>query len=204
MKLSQKVLLYIYSTPHLVGCCFALLVLAVYFAGFLDRFLFFILVGSYAAGTLITPQNRGLVIEMTNQMTTEELSLKLSQLLESAKSRLSEPVQQPLSDIEQKVEEILPLLDKTQVTHEMHTVKQVIIAYLPDMLSSYLKLPPAYARFHQMSSGKTPRDELIEQLALLNRELEDILGNLLMDDVNALKAHGQFLADKYDAKYRWI
>ncbi|MGL6261475.1 hypothetical protein [Vibrio sp. WXL210] len=201
----QKLMLYLYSTPHLVGCCLGLLALLAFFVGLIANWWLFIVVGSYGVGVLLTPENKALKVELSHQMDADELSMQLNRLLDNAKERLSDQVKQPLENIRNKVDQILPLMERMAVfNHDVHTVKQVITTYLPDMLSSYLRLPPAYARFHTLQSGKTSRDELVEQLVILDKALEEILGELLTDDVNALRAHGEFLKTKFASTDIWV
>lgn len=196
--------MYIYGTPHLVGCLLGLVALALFFTGIIDRFRFLIVAGCYAIGVLLTPQNRGVVMAMSQQMDADELAVQLRILLDSARNRLTDQVNKPLEEINELIDQILPLIDKRNITADLHTVKNVITQYLPEMLDSYLKLPPAYARFHTLSTGKTPRDELVAQLGILHHELEVILGNLLTDDVHALQAYGKFLEDKYHDSNFWV
>ncbi len=55
--------------------------------------------------------------------------------------------------------------------YDLHVVKQTVTDYLPQMLTTYLELPPAFATMHKMRNGKTSQDILIEQLTVLNDQI---------------------------------
>ena len=65
------------------------------------------------------------------------------------------------------------------------------------MLETYLKLPTAYARFHSIRNGKTPKDLLLEQLEILDAEMLNVVVDLHKNDTQALITHGRFLKDKF-------
>ena len=86
----------------------------------------------------------------------------------------------------------------------LYLVRQTATDYLPEMLETYLRLPPMYARFHEVTPGKTSRDLLVEQLTVLQGEMENILDDLHRDDAEALRAHGDFLKRKFDNGQPWL
>ena len=57
---------------------------------------------------------------------------------------------------------------------------------------------------HTMKNGKTPRDELIGQLDLLQSEMSKILEGALRSDVDALLTHGRFLESRFSSGYDFL
>jgi Ca-activated chloride channel family protein len=79
------------------------------------------------------------------------------------------------------------------------------LEYLPDMLETYLALPPAFARLHPMKDGKTATQIFIEQLQLLDGEMKKLAVDILKDDTEALIIHGNFLRDKFQGSNKdWL
>ena len=199
-----RLLLFVYSTANIVGSTLGIIGLLLFFTGVIKSFWLFIVIGLYAIGFFATPRNEALSLTLSQQLNTQALIESLKQLVESVSRRLSPQVMEPLKQLRDTVVEILPNLDKFDgASYQLHSVKQTITDYLPDMLETYLKLPPAYARFHVMKSGHTPRDSLIEQLTLLNKEMSKILESIHAHDVDELLVMEQFLKDKYSAETRW-
>jgi hypothetical protein len=65
-------------------------------------------------------------------------------------------------------------------------------------LASYIALPPAFRTTHVLKDGKTARQLLDEQLALLDDKLREVVANVAASDANALIANGQFLEMKFN------
>lgn len=72
------------------------------------------------------------------------------------------------------------------------------------MLENYLALPPAIACFRPVYGNKTPREYLLEQLDILDKEMKIILVKVLSKDTEALIAHGQFLKNKFGLCDQWL
>ncbi len=205
MVFKNKLLLFTYSTPNIVGGVLGLSGLGLFFAGIIKSLWPFIVVGLYGIGYFATPRNEELHLSLGHRLDSETLAKSLEQLTKSVSRRLSGPVVERLNNLKQTMVEILPYTDKFSGTsYNLHAIKQTITDYLPDMLETYLQLPPAYARFHTMKNGLTPRDVLIEQLDLLDGEMKKTLDTILKNDTDQLLVQARFLKDKFSHGQDWL
>jgi len=82
-------------------------------------------------------------------------------------------------------------------TRDAHSVMSTVTSYLPEALGTYFRLPRTYADSRPVAGGKTSLMVLVDQLDLLSVTMDKILDAATRRDVQALVAHGQFLADKF-------
>jgi hypothetical protein len=68
---------------------------------------------------------------------------------------------------------------------------------MPNALQAYLRLPAGYASTRRQADGKTALEILLEQLKLLDREMVDVADAVSKQDLDRLRAHGRFLADRF-------
>jgi hypothetical protein len=78
-------------------------------------------------------------------------------------------------------------------------VERTTLDYLPTALESYLSLPRGYANRVAVSRGRTARQVLLDQLALLEAKLGEVLEAVAKGDTDRLLAHGRFLEDRFAA-----
>ena len=67
----------------------------------------------------------------------------------------------------------------------------------PTALESYLNLPRGYANRVPVSEGRTARQVLLDQLALLQAKLGEVLDAVAKGDSDRSVAHGHFLEDRF-------
>jgi hypothetical protein len=205
MSFRQKLLLYVYSTPNIVGSTLGLIGLLLFFAGIIKSFWPLIVIGLYGIGYFATPGSRDFELSYRHALDSESLASALDKLIAAVSNKLSDPVIERLQQLKQTVAQILPAMDRFQGSSQsLHAIRKTVTDYLPDMLETYLRLPPAYARFHAMQNGLTPRDMLTQQLDLLNEEMTRILEDLVRNDVDELNVHGKFLKDKFSKGQDWV
>jgi hypothetical protein len=197
--------LFLYSTSNIVGSFLGLIGLLLFFTGVVKSYWPFIVMGLYGIGYFGTPRSEKLELAMRQDMDYANLKEQLDSLLRSVKKRLSQPVMERLESIKETLITLLPYLREMQRSdHQLHIIKSTATRYLPEMLEKYLALPPAFARFHSLKSGKTPREELLEQLAILDNELKQILEDIHEKKTDDLAAHGRFLRDKFASGKEWL
>ena len=118
MKPLNRLWLYIYSTPNIVGCCLGLLGLLLYFGGIIDRYWFFIVVGLYLAGYVGWPRNEELKLTMNEKMQAEQIEAELHKLLAKIKNRVLKQTLEKVTTIT----ELIPLTADTQALCTRSTV----------------------------------------------------------------------------------
>jgi hypothetical protein len=201
----RPVLLFLYSTPNIAGSLLGLLGLLLFFTGIVKSFWVLIVIGLYGIGYLGAPRNGQVDLAIEHEIANEDLQQQLDKLLKQVDKHLSEPVMDRLKSIRETLIALIPHLQgMVRSDHNLHVIKSTASQYLPEMLEKYLALPPAFARFHSLKSGKTPRDLLLEQLDVLDRELKLILEDVHLKDTDALAAHGLFIKNKFASGREWL
>lgn len=203
--MTRRTLLYLYGTPNIVGSILGLVGLTLFFTGVIQSYWLPIVAGLYALGAVAIPQRRAESLTLENEFSEEALRNGLERLLRKVRPRLSKPVLEHLHSIKETLMALIPRLGEMDgAARHLHVVRQTATTYLPEMLENYLKLPPAFARFHPVKDGKTARDILVRQLEVLDRELKRILTDVYRNDTDALLAHGRFLEAKFATGAEWL
>ena len=213
--MNNRGLLFLYSTPNLVGCLSGFAGLVYFFlpmifkslgkSGLLELFIIF---GMYGLGYLLTPNTQALENNhriLERDLSAKELEKILNSLFKKIRSRVQFPVLERVERIIDNIILLLPQLDEMKAEHyNLHVIKQTVTEYLPDMLASYLELPPAFAKMHKVRNNKTSQQILIEQLDILDIQIAKIVVDINSKDAEALIAHGQFLKDKFANNDDWL
>lgn len=198
MEKRQRLLLYIYSTPNIVGCLLGILGLMLYFLGFIDHFWFLIVIGLYGIGVLATPHSQKYELSLTNQLTAEDIRMELEELVRKIKGKVPKEVFEVVQSIKASIFEVLPqIVDLSSSDYNIFTIKETALNYLPASLQSYLNLPPVYANLHPVKDGKTSKQLLLDQLSLLDQEMKEIVQAVYTNDTQKLMVQGQFLKEKF-------
>jgi hypothetical protein len=74
-----------------------------------------------------------------------------------------------------------------------------VLGVLHQTLERYLNLPRGYANRVPVSQGRTARRVLLDQLAVLEAKLGEVLEAVAKGDTDRLLAHGRFLEDRFAA-----
>lgn len=196
----------VWDYPNIAGCFLGLLGLSIHFQGLVGQGWPWMVAALYALGWLAAYRWRdaGTPAAMAPPRRKPggiPLLAELDGLIDEAGLALPMEARRLLHSIRANLAQLIPrLADSALYSQETHTVESTIRRYLPATLANYLRLPPEYARNQILSQGKTARDLLVEQLALLDGHLQKLLKNVLEDDARALLANGRFLTDKFKSQ----
>jgi len=194
----QKLLIFLYSTPHIVGSVLAIIGLLLFFTGIIKSFWYAITIGLYFTGLLIVPRSETEIEKLTNEANVEEIRRSLKQLLVLVRKHTTAVIINRVESIIDSIEQVLPRLEEIKsFDNTNYVVREMAMTYLPETLQNYLKLPAAYARFHTLRDGTTAREKLVEQLAILDEEMKAIVENVNLEKVNELESHGKFLRSRF-------
>jgi hypothetical protein len=194
----ERFMLFLYGNKNIVGSLAALGALGLFFGGAIHAFWLAIVLGSYGIGYLATPSSKELETSISAQMSSDQVKAALDSLAQSIKGRVPAEVSTLVQSISQSITAILPTLAKDNTADQnTYTIRQTALEYLPETLSNYLKLPPAFRSLYPVQDGKSATALLIEQLTLLDAKMKEIVNNYLSNDSQALVANGRFLADKF-------
>jgi hypothetical protein len=206
MPNSRAILLYLYSTANIMACIWGVLALIAFFA---TRNIYWLLAVPvlYGSGYFITPKNH--ISENAwvsgNDLSPRDLKIQLEALIKNIHHRLSPSELEKVNAIKDNVLILLPRLEEMDAgDYDLHVVKQTVTDYLPAMLTTYLELPPIFARVHKMRNGKTAQEILIEQLTLLDEQIAQIVISANSKDAEALIAQGEFLKSKFANDGDWL
>ena len=203
---NRSVLLFLYSTANIVGCILGVIGLIAFFTGIIKAYWFFIVIGLYSCGYLITPKNQLAQNSLPiKELSGRDLQIMLESLIKKISKRVAEPELNKVVNIKDNILMLLPRLEEMNAgDYDLHVVKQTVTDYLPQMLTTYLELPPVFARMHKMRNGKTSQEILIEQLGILNDQIEQIVISVNSKDADALIAQGEFLKTKFANDDTWL
>jgi hypothetical protein len=205
MTARQRVFLYLYSAPNIVGSVLGILGLILFFAGVIQSFWFPIVLGLYGIGALATPKNRTYDLRLRNQLTADEIREDLENLVRSIQKRVSGDILAKVESIKDSILEILPgIVDVNSSDYDIYTIRQTALDYLPETLGNYLSLPPAFRTLHPVRDGKTAKQLLSEQLDLLDQQMKEIVHDFFRNDTQRLMAHGRFLEEKFRKTNLWF
>lgn len=198
MDRRERFLLYLYSTPNIVGSLLGLLGLALFFLGVIDRFWMVIVVGLYGIGALAAPRSPTYELKLKNQFTVEDIRAELEDLVRKIRGKAPREALELVLSIKDSINAVLPqMVNLSGSDPNVFLIQQTALDYLPASLENYLNLPPAYASMRPLKGGKTAKELLIEQLTLLDGEMKEVVQAVYENDTQKLMAQGQFLKEKF-------
>jgi hypothetical protein len=178
----QRLLRYLYSTKNLVGSAAGLAGLGLYFTGLVGELWPVVVGGLYGVGALATPPTR--TLDLHSGLDPANLNRAMAEQGRRLRGRVPEDVLAAVGRVHGLVREVLEHPDAFPPTS-------------PTALESYLNLPRGYANRVPVSEGRTARQVLLAQLALLEAKLGEVLDAIAKGDSDRLLAHGRFLEDRF-------
>jgi hypothetical protein len=199
--LKLRLLLFLYSDANIVGCALALFGPLLLFFGVIGPGWLPITAGLYAVGWLLGwTSRRAPEIErrIEDSLTVEQTLDRLDSLVTSVEPHLNADMNGHLTNVRTSVSEVLPrLVGASSHDADLFTVRETVLRYLPETLANYVALPPVFRTTHALKDGKTARQLLADQLALLDSKMREIVANVAGADAQALLANGKFLEMKF-------
>lgn len=198
LPLRIRILLYLYSTRNIVACAAALIGPAFLFMDVIQEGWLLITAALYAVGYFVTPAPQVVDAVLTQTLSLDALIERFDHIVKQAHPQLHPAMVARLQSIRHSIMEVLPRLsDARGFDDNLYTVRETIARYLPETLANYIALPPMFRLTHVLKDGKTARDLLMDQLAVLDDKMKEVVANVARGDANALLANGQFLEDKF-------
>jgi hypothetical protein len=192
----QRLLRYLYSNKNLAGSAGGLAGLALYFTGVVGELWPLVVAGLYGVGALATPPTR--VIDLRSGLDPSNLNRAMAEQLRRIRGRVPDDVFAGVGRIHDQIRAVLERRHALPPgSPDAFVVERTTLDYLPTALESYLNLPRAYANRVPVSQGRTARQVLLDQLALLEAKLGEVLEAVAKGDTDRLLAHGRFLEDRF-------
>lgn len=196
---------YLYSGRNIAGCCLGAVGLLLLFTGVIGPGWPLIVAGLYAAGAIGWPRSTLAETAANSELSADQLVQQLDTLVTQVAKGLPAAALESLRSIQHTLAELLPRLRALKDSNALSaqsafTIQETLRRYLPDMLTSYLRLPSAFARLQPLKDGRTAAQTLTEQLQLLDSSLQRIAAEAFAGDAQALIESGRFLQQKFDPK----
>jgi hypothetical protein len=190
--------LYLYSTRNIVACGAALVGPALLFLGVIQEGWLLITAALYGVGYFATPAPQVLDTGLVQSLSFDALIEQFDRVIKEAAPQLQPVMLARLDSIRHSIGEVLPrLADMRGFDDNLYTVRETIVRYLPETLANYVALPPMFRVTRVLKDGKTARELLLDQLAVLDDQMKEVVGNVARGDADALLANGQFLEAKF-------
>ena len=194
--MQQPILKYLYSTKNIVGSLLAVVGLVLFFTGVVGTLWPLIVIGLYLIGALVTPGTA--TIDLRSGFDPDDVRKALDHEVHVVSGRVPAEVFAKVQNIQQIILGILPRSGALPPgSPELFVVERTATDYLPTALESYLNLPRAYATLHPVQDGKTPKQVLLDQLALLETKMGEVADDVHRNDTDRLLANGRFLEERF-------
>jgi hypothetical protein len=198
VSIRTRLLLYLYSTRNIVACVAALVGPALLFLGLIQDGWLLITAALYGVGYFATPAPHVLDASLAQSLTFDALLDQFDRVIKEARPQLQPVMLARLDSIRHSIGEVLPrLAERRGFDDNLYTVRETISRYLPETLANYVALPPMFRVSRVLKDGKTARDLLLDQLAVLDDQMKEVVGHVARGDADALLANGQFLEAKF-------
>lgn len=193
-----RMLLFFYGNGNIAGTGLALLGPSLLLTGVIHSYWLLITGGLYAAGYLLARRGPELERSIERTLTVQETMDRFDHLVAGARPHLTPEMIQHLDSVRSSVAEVLPrLLAAHNLSDDLFTVRETVLRYVPETLANYVALPPMFRMTHILKDGKTARQLLAEQLAILADKLREVVANVAESDARALLENGRFLELKF-------
>jgi hypothetical protein len=194
----RRLLRYLYSNKNLVGSAAGLAGLGLFFTGVVGELWPVVVAGMYGIGALATPPTRS--IDLRSGLDPSNLNRAMGEQERRLRGRVPDEVLAAVGRIHGQIREVLERRHALPPgSPDAYVVERTTLDYLPTALESYLSLPRGYANRVAVSRGRTARQVLLDQLALLEAKLGEVLEAVAKGDTDRLLAHGRFLEDRFAA-----
>lgn len=135
--------------------------------------------------------------ESLRQTDLATLAGKTEMWLESQRPALPAPAVNLMQDIGLRLDQLAPQLqtlsDNDPAARE---VRKLVGEHLPELINGYKRIPETLKR--KEHGGKTPEQQLVDGLKLIDREIETMTGQISRGELDKLATRGRFLELKYD------
>lgn len=118
--------------------------------------------------------------------------------LESQRPALPAPAVQIVNGIGVQLDMLSPQLQKlSEGDAAAYEVRKLMGEHLPELINGYKAIPPSM-RSQPNDSGKSPDEQLIGGLSLIEKEISGVTQQIAKGDIDNLSIRGRYLELKYD------
>ena len=117
--------------------------------------------------------------------------------LEAQRPALPAPAVTIMQDIGVRLDQLAPQLQTLDENDPAsREVRKLVGEHLPELINGYKRIPESLKR--KEHGGKTPEQQLLDGLKLIDREIETMTGQISRGELDKLAVRGRYLELKYD------
>jgi len=144
------------------------------------------------------PQMKMPTPEMIMKSDLKSLAGKTEIWLENQRPALPAPAVQIVNGIGVQLDMLSPQLNKlNEGDAAAYEVRKLVGEHLPELINGYRAIP-ASMRGKATDSGKSPDEQLIGGLTLIEKEIAGVTQQIAKGDIDNLSIRGRYLELKYD------
>jgi hypothetical protein len=204
------------SPANLSGLGLASLALLARLAGIIDAFWLLIVAGSYGLGWQIGrlafsrnpngPEHgagwSGSVARAAVERADIEESLNriMRMVAENRGGMFDSALQRAITELCARIRSLIERMEASAgfiSTEDAASAKRIALDYLPGLLDSFVAIPRDFAARKTLADGKTARELLHENLAVLQRKAVEMADDLAVRDARSFLNHAGFLRDRF-------
>lgn len=135
--------------------------------------------------------------ETLRQTDLATLAGKTEIWLEAQRAALPAPAISIVQDIGVRLDQLAPQLQTLDENDPAsREVRKLVGEHLPELINSYKRIPEPLKR--QEHGGKTPEQQLVDGLKLIDREIETMTSQIARGELDKLATRGRYLEIRYD------
>lgn len=136
-------------------------------------------------------------VETLRQTDLGTLAGKTEIWLEAQRPMLPAPAISIVQDIGTRLDQLAPQLQALDENDPAsREVRKLVGEHLPELINSYKRIPETLKR--QENGGKTPEQQLVDGLKVIDREIETMTGQIARGELDKLATRERFLEIRYD------
>ncbi|MFC4291605.1 hypothetical protein ACFOWX_04160 [Sphingorhabdus arenilitoris] len=127
----------------------------------------------------------------------ETLAGKTEIWLEAQQPLLPAPAVKIMQDIGVRLDQLAPQLSTLNENDPAaREVRKLVGEHLPELVNGYKRIPASLKQ--QDNKGKTPEEQLVSGLKLIDREIETVTGQIARGELDKLAIRDRYLELRYD------
>jgi hypothetical protein len=204
------------SPANLTGLGLASLAMLARLTGVIDAFWLLIVAGSYGLGwqmgrlafsrTLnaleegearVGPVAR---TEAEREDIDESLNQIMMMVTENRDGMFDHALQRSITELCARIRSLIERMEASAgfiSVEDAYSAKRIALDYLPGLIASFVAIPRDFAARKVLADGKTARQLLNENLAVLQRKVAEMADDLAAQDARSFLNHAGFLKEKF-------
>ncbi|MFO1430617.1 MAG: hypothetical protein U1F76_10840 [Candidatus Competibacteraceae bacterium] len=211
------------SPANLLGLGLGSLALLARLAGAIEAFWLPIVLGSYGLGFqigwLLFPRRwerledgamppRPRVLTEAERAAIERSLERVLQVVNEDHGAVFDPIlKQPILQLHGQIKILLERMEASTdfiPVEAASNAKRLALDYLPNLLEGFVAIPTEFAAREHLVDGKTARELLQDNLAVLQRKVAELADDLAARDARSFLAHTRFLKDRFEGDSGFI